>query len=178
MKQEAHLETRRLVLRSFQSGDSDDFYDVFRQAEVNRFLQWGPRPRTRQDCDRELRRWIERDRGGGYGMLAMVPKGGNRVIGRCGLIEQQVEGRMEIELGYALDPRWWGRGLAIEAALACRDHAFGDLGLTRLVSLIRSDNHASIGVAKKVGMRLDREVEVSGIRALMFAMAATGQRLR
>ena len=43
-----------------------------------------------------------------------------------------------------------------------RDHAFGTLGLARLISLIDPENAASIRVAQKVGMRYEREVMMPG----------------
>jgi RimJ/RimL family protein N-acetyltransferase len=39
----------------------------------------------------------------------------------------------------------WREGIATEAATAVRDHAFGDLGLRRLIALVRPDNEASQG---------------------------------
>ncbi|MFH0777801.1 MAG: GNAT family N-acetyltransferase [Candidatus Eisenbacteria bacterium] len=51
----------------------------------------------------------------------------------------------------------WG-GLATEAATAVRDLAVGELGLRRLVSLIRPTNVASWRVAEKIGMRKDRQI--------------------
>src|SRR5215210_188544 len=52
--------------------------------------------------------------------------------------------------------KFWGRGLATEAARACRDYGFDDLGYARLISLIDPANGASRRVAEKVGMSLER----------------------
>lgn len=69
-----------------------------------------------------------------------------------------VEGREEVELGWHVKRSHWGRGIAPEAAAACRDHAFGALGLERLISLIRPENIPSRRVAEKIGMTVDGEV--------------------
>ena len=44
------------------------------------------------------------------------------------------------ELGWRLERRSWGRGLATEAALAVREDAFGRHGLEELISIIHPDN--------------------------------------
>ena len=57
----------------------------------------------------------------------------------------------EVEFGYRLLPKFWGRGYATEAGRAVVNHAFGDLGLTALCAIIHPDNTASSTVAEKLG---------------------------
>jgi RimJ/RimL family protein N-acetyltransferase len=59
----------------------------------------------------------------------------------------------------------WGKGLATEAAVALREHAFRKLSLPwlaegrveRVISLIRPENHPSRGVAENIGMTVWKE---------------------
>ncbi len=51
-----------------------------------------------------------------------------------------------------------------------RDHAFGSLGLSRVISLIRPVNDPSQGVARNVGMSVERETELHGYPHLVFAV--------
>ncbi len=64
------------------------------------------------------------------------------------------------ELGWRVRRDRWGRGYAPEAARAALGFAFGELGLDRVVSCIHSENTASIRVAEKLGMTLERETVV------------------
>jgi RimJ/RimL family protein N-acetyltransferase len=48
--------------------------------------------------------------------------------------------------------RFWGQGIATEAAAAWRDHAFGSVGLDRIVSMVSQANVAPRRVAEKLGM--------------------------
>jgi RimJ/RimL family protein N-acetyltransferase len=57
------------------------------------------------------------------------------------------------EIGWWLDPRHWGRGIAVEAASAVRDDAFRRLGAERLVARFQPANGASERVATKLGLR-------------------------
>jgi RimJ/RimL family protein N-acetyltransferase len=64
----------------------------------------------------------------------------------------------EPEIGWRLTRAAWGRGLATEAALAARDHAFGLLGLPALIAIVHPDNARSQSVARKLGMAVERHV--------------------
>jgi [ribosomal protein S5]-alanine N-acetyltransferase len=92
------------------------------------------------------------------------------LIGYCGFFHQQVDGTEEIEIGYRLDPDYWSRGLATEGAQAVRDHAFRDLKLPRVISLIHPDNLPSRRVAEKSGMEIEKKTVFRGFRTLVFAI--------
>jgi RimJ/RimL family protein N-acetyltransferase len=63
------------------------------------------------------------------------------------------------EIGWRLARAAWGRGLATEAGVAARDHAFAVLGLPALISIIHPDNVPSRRVATKLGMTIGRRIE-------------------
>jgi RimJ/RimL family protein N-acetyltransferase len=68
----------------------------------------------------------------------------------------------EIEVGYHVRTGLQGRGLATEAATACRDHARDVLGLERLIAIIDPRNRPSQRVAEKLGLRVERESDNHG----------------
>jgi RimJ/RimL family protein N-acetyltransferase len=76
----------------------------------------------------------------------------------------------EVEIGYRLDPAYWNRGLITEAARAVRDHAFEDLKLPRVISLIHPENIPSRRVAEKNGMKIEKEITFRGFPTLVFAI--------
>jgi ribosomal-protein-alanine N-acetyltransferase len=90
------------------------------------------------------------------------------LIGFCGFLHQEVDGRQEIEIAYRLHPDFWNRGIATEAARAVRDHAFRDLKLDRVISLIHPENTASRRVAEKNGMTVEKETVFRGFPAQVF----------
>jgi len=148
------LETARLVLRLLTPEDVDDLAAVLGDAET---MRWYPAPYTRE----QVREGIERQMGSypsGSGLLGMVEKQTGRLIGDCGVVWQDVEGRMEPEIGYHVHRGWWNRGLATEAARAAMDYAFGELGVDHVISMIRPENVPSRRVAEKNGLTMDRMV--------------------
>lgn len=64
-----------------------------------------------------------------------------------------LDGGEEVELGYRLFPEFWGQGFATEGARGLVEHAFGALGLIRLVAVARPENAASCKVLLKAGFR-------------------------
>src|SRR5205807_8186859 len=92
------------------------------------------------------------------------------LAGYCGLFHHEVDGKIEIEIGYRLDSAFWNRGLATEAARTVRDHGFRDLKLEYVISLIHPENHPSRRVAEKNGMIQERETTFRGFPTFVFAI--------
>jgi ribosomal-protein-alanine N-acetyltransferase len=163
------LSTERLLLREQTLADLDALTEILGDAVTMSFY---PRPYTRAEVaerwiGRNLRHYAER----GYGLWALVLEGSGELIGQCGLWPQSVEGRDEIELAWHVNRRFWRRGFASEAAMAARDHAFGPLGITRLISLVRPENVASAGVARKIGMTPEKQITYANLPHLVFSIA-------
>jgi len=57
------------------------------------------------------------------------------------------------EIGYVLNPAYFGQGFATEAAHRLLHYAFDDLQLHRIVARVILGNHSSVKVAMKLGMR-------------------------
>jgi RimJ/RimL family protein N-acetyltransferase len=161
------IETPRLILRPMRAEDTDALQQVFADPQV--MDAFGAAPFDRQQMERWVQRNLAHQARHGYGLYAVVLKAGGVIVGDCGLTHMEVEGVPEVELGYHLRSAYWHRGLGTEAAVAVRDHAFGVLGLPRLVSLIRQGNRASQRVAEKVGMRLARGLVRHGGEYWLYA---------
>ena len=147
--------TERLRLRPLDDTDLPHLYAMFQDPLVMRYYP------GLKNMD-ETRRWLEWVQEQyvqvGYGLWAVELLHGGEWVGQIGLIPQLVEGVRETEIGYLLRSEHWHRGYATEAAIACREHGFETLGLSRLISLIRPENEPSIRVAQRVGMTPERIV--------------------
>jgi [ribosomal protein S5]-alanine N-acetyltransferase len=159
--------TERLELRPFAPGDEDAMALVFADADQLRF--WGP-PLDREAIRDRIARNIESFRLDGFARCAIVLRDGGELVGDAGLTRTDVEGVEEIELGWVVRPDRGGRGIATEAAAAWRDHAFGPLGLVRIVSMIRRENAPSRRVAEKIGMRVERDAFWNDAPHLVYAL--------
>ena len=90
----------------------------------------------------------------GFGYFAVILKESGKLIGQAGLMKSTINGNEAVELGYILDNAYWHYGYGMEAARACLEYAFEELGLKTVYCSIRPENVASIRVAKKLGMTL------------------------
>ena len=107
----------------------------------------------------------------GSGLRAVVLKSSGEMIGDCGPVWQEVEGKRQLEIGYHIRRDHWGRGYATEAAHAAMVYAFEKFPVERLISLIRPENLPSRRVAEKNGLRIDCEIDWKGIRHFVYAMS-------
>jgi len=163
------FETERLRLRSFNERDLDPFSALTSNEGFMRFSGTGPI--GREETAAMLERIMVRTRAGQPAQFAVFLRGQHKLIGYCGFFFQTVDGVNDLEVAYRIHPDYWGRGLATEGAQAVRDHAFQDLRLERLISLIHPDNHASRRVAEKNGMTLERRTTFKDFPALVFAIS-------
>lgn len=161
------FETKRLDFRPLKHSDENDLYEILGDLEAMRFY---PAPKTRQ----ETREWIERsiklNNKTGMGFFAMVAKETSEFIGECGLLPQDIDGEKCIEIGYHVKRKHWRKGYASEAALGCRDYGFENFGVKKLISLVRPENIPSAGVARKVGMTIEKEIVLWNLFHQVFSI--------
>jgi RimJ/RimL family protein N-acetyltransferase len=163
---QVQLETERLLLRLPRRDDLEAYAELFADPEVVRYI--GGVTKTRAESGEAielmLRHWDEQ----GVGLFSAVRKEDERVLGHVGFLiwdtatwenamNRPPGASIETEIGWALTRENWGQGYATEAATAVRDLALGELGLSRLISLIQRGNDASVRVALKLGETLERE---------------------
>ncbi|MFZ1218882.1 MAG: GNAT family N-acetyltransferase [Chthoniobacterales bacterium] len=79
-----------------------------------------------------------RDREGLPWQFGVVFRENRQLIGYCGFFAQTVDNIEELEIGYRIDPSYWRRGIATEAARAVRDYALTELRLPALTLFLRS----------------------------------------
>lgn len=170
------LTTRRLVLRRFEPTDLETLAALYSDPDVRRFFPEGTL--SLEETREELEWFLHgHPKDGRLGLWATVERASGAMIGRCGLLPWELDGRQEVEVAYLLGKEWRGRGLATEACRAIVHHAFGALRLRRLICLIDPGNIASQRVARRIGMTLEREldgVNGDGIPTMLFSLAAEG----
>jgi [ribosomal protein S5]-alanine N-acetyltransferase len=161
------LQTPRLTSRPFSEDDLDDLSALMANMDFMRFsLGVFSRERTAGFLEKVR----GRDREGLPSQFALIFRREQKLIGYCGLFLQTVDDIEELEIAYRLDPSYWSRGLATEAARAVCDHAFDELQLSRVISLIHPDNIASRRVAEKNGMIPEKETVFRGFPTIVFGI--------
>ncbi len=163
-------QTPRLILRQLTLDDMDELAGIYADPVVMRFFgSTYTYESTKQWLEERVFKFYEQR---GWGLWATIYKIDNKLIGRCGLTPQLVDGTEEVEIGYLLAKEYWGMGLATEAACFSRDYGFEKLGVNRLISLIDPDNIASQKVAKKVGLTYEQDTYMWNKTVRIYAMYA------
>lgn len=134
------------------------------------FMRFSLGPYTPEQTQSVLQKFLSWKQAGLPSQFAVIFRGNNELMGYCGFFHWHLDGADETEIGYRLHPDYWNRGLASEAAQTVRDHAFQDLRLSRVVSLIHPDNIPSRRVAEKNGMKIERETVFRGFPTQVFAI--------
>jgi ribosomal-protein-alanine N-acetyltransferase len=109
----------------------------------------------------------------GFGWWMLREPETRELVGRGGLRRLQVGGREEIEIGYALLPGYWGRGLATEVARTSARVGFETLRCTELVAFATPSNRASRRVMEKTGLRYERDIVYAELPHVLYRLRAT-----
>lgn len=141
------FETERLILRVLTKDDVDAIFALRSDAEMMRFIR-APQKRSESENWIELisSRWATER----IGFCGVIEKKSNELIGWCGLWRLEESG--EIEIGYAIEKKSWGKGLATEAARRILQYGFDELKLDKIVAVARFENKSSRRVMEKLGM--------------------------
>ncbi len=147
------LETDRLVLRKMLKKDAADMYDYARRPEVTEYLLWEPHA-SQMYTYKYLSYLQSRYRAGDFYDWAIVFGRNDKMIGTCGFTKLNVE-QNSAEIGYVLNPEYWGMGIAPEAAVAVMRYGFIELRLHRIEARYMIGNDKSRRVMEKVGMQFE-----------------------
>jgi RimJ/RimL family protein N-acetyltransferase len=164
------LETERLLVREYVEEDAEAFFKLNSDPEVLRFVPDKALLNVEQARQILIDHPIADYRKHGFGRGACVLKSTGEQIGFAGL--KYLEEFGEVDVAYRFLPKYWGQGLATEAALASVRYGFADLDLKQIIGLVMPKNIASVRVLEKTGLRYVDEVGFWGHRFLKYAIRA------
>jgi len=146
------LETDRLILREMTSDDVGFYFRHFNNDKIVEGCCF-PGPKTLEAAKEELERYcikpFKENRGIRWGI---VRKGGNELIGTCGYYDW-IKTACRAEIGYDLDPAYWGQGIMTEALRAMLKYGFEKMGLNRIQAIIDSKNTRSLKLVHRLGFK-------------------------
>lgn len=153
------LETERLILRQASTEDASNILALLNEPSFIRNIS-DRRVRTLDEArDYILTRLIASYENHGFGMYLVLVKETGVPAGICGLVNR--EGLDDVDIGYAFLPQYWSQGYATEFALAVKEYAKNTIGLKRLVGITDPENHASIRVLEKIGLKFEKMIRLS-----------------
>ena len=145
------VHTERLVLRYPEPGDAESLFAYYSDPEVALYLLIPAL--DRREAEAEIRRRVTRHAGEGRGpILTLVVELDGQMVGDL-ILMLQGPSFSQAEVGWVLDPRVAGRGIATEAARALVGLAFDHYGVHRVTAQLDARNHRSAALCERLGMR-------------------------
>ena len=95
----------------------------------------------------------------GFGLCLMELKELHTPVGICGILKR--DGLPDPDIGFALIPDFWNKGLAFEAATAVLKDTRERLKLDRILAITSLDNEASINLLERLGFRFERVMQLT-----------------
>ena len=161
------LYTDRLKLRRITLSDLEDVYEYSSDPEVSRYLLWSPHQSKLYTRDYLINLGYLYSRGRFYDW-GIEFRG--KMIGTVGFTSFNPDGN-EAEIGYVLNTRFRGNGIAGEAVRKILSFGFEVLKLDKIIARYMSENVNSLKLALSVGMTenisQDEYVECKGKRILV-----------
>ena len=154
------LETERLTLRHATTEDAAFVLELLNEPSYIRFVA-DRGLRTVDDAKRYItEKFLPSYAQHGFGFYIVELKADGTPIGICGLAKRET---MEnVDIGYSMLERFWGKGYALEAARGVMDYAHGVLGIERVVAFTAVDNESSAKLLEKLGLRYEKMIDLPG----------------
>jgi RimJ/RimL family protein N-acetyltransferase len=185
-----YFSTSRLIARDWRTGDLEASFAIYSRVEVARWVFPPPgRPVASLAQMRQmLDRWIARNEDcPDYGMWAVELRATGQVVGAV-VLRPLRQDSADVEIGWHLNPDFWGAGYATEAGRGVVALAFGlervgpdQVGpslasrqtrpvLDRVQALVNPDNVRSHEVCRRLGMRHLGQADHDGVRLETFEL--------
>jgi len=139
-------------LREQLPKDAQDFYDYYRDPEVNKYILTTP-PKDLSEAKSEINYCnnLFKHKRGIY--WAIARKSDDRMIGSIGLYINSFHRRAE--LSYDLTRAFWRQGIMSKAIQKVIDLAFNEIKLNRLEAVTMIENESSMNILKKYGFQYE-----------------------
>jgi 8-oxo-dGTP diphosphatase len=147
----APLKTERLTLRPFRADDAANLHRLINNFDVAKMLELVAFPYHRDLADKWIASAMRDLATGAACHLAITGQeaGTEVLVGAVGITIDRRTGR----LGYWVGQKYWGHGVASEAAARLTSYAFANLEIDRITAAVATDNPASAAVLRRIGFR-------------------------
>ncbi|MBO3459678.1 GNAT family N-acetyltransferase [Aetokthonos hydrillicola Thurmond2011] len=152
------FQTQRLIIREWiPKADAAQVLEMYSDGDVIRFIQ-GMREESLEAQQARLQKILDRyaELNKGTGAWAMVEKETLEIVGTL-LLKQLPDNEgnptQDVEVGWHLRKASWGKGYATEGGIAAINYGFKVLKLPIIYAVVDTENHASIRVTQRLGMK-------------------------
>ena len=160
-------QTNRLTIREFLPDELETYLDHVMDKKVSRYISKKTREERAVIFNNAIVKYAETKN---YGIWGMFSNNDNEFIGSC-LLRPFENDPTILELGYTLEPKFWGKGLATEMVKVITDHGLADTGVKEIVACTDLLNHPSQRVLLKAGFKQEANTFVYEIELAFFRLS-------
>jgi len=164
------FQTDRMIARQIQTTDFDDIFKLHNDPLVARTLGG---TKTESEVKQCLVNYINQWQKHGYCYWIFFDKKTSEFIGRGGLRHVSINNRDEVEIGFSVKSKFWGKGFATEIGKTAIEVARSFSNINNLVCFTTPDNKASLAVMKKLGFVYEHDFEYVGITHVLYRLKIT-----
>ena len=147
------LECDRIILRKMDRSFADDMFEYASNPAVTKYLTWDVHPNRRFSYN-YLGYVNSRYRTGEFFDWAITMRDSGKMIGTCGFTRFNFSS-YSAEIGFVLNPKYWGYSIAPEASRRVIRFGFDTLALHRIEARYMENNIQSRRVMEKSGMTFE-----------------------
>lgn len=147
------LECDRIILKKMDRSFADDMFEYASNPAVTKYLTWDVHPNRRFSYN-YLGYVNSRYRTGEFFDWAITMRDSGKMIGTCGFTRFNFSS-YSAEIGFVLNPKYWGYSIAPEAARRVIRFGFDTLELHRIEARYMENNIQSRRVMEKSGMTFE-----------------------
>lgn len=147
------LECDRIILRKMDRSFADDMFEYASNPAVTKYLTWDVHPNRRFSYN-YLGYVNSRYRTGEFFDWAITMRDSGKMIGTCGFTRFNFSS-YSAEIGFVLNPKYWGYSIAPEASRRVIRFGFDTLELHRIEARYMENNIQSRHVMEKSGMTFE-----------------------
>src|ERR1700733_12773121 len=159
-------QTPRFCIREFSTTDETTYLSLFDDKEVTLHLPKRTRYENMQLFRETFKEYIQKKVLGRWGMFN---NGDEEFIGIC-LLRPYLNNPLQVELGYVLSKKFWGKGIAGEMAQIMVAYAFTHTNIPEIVAVTTLQNVGSQKVLIKAGLERMNNIFRDGEELAFFSL--------
>ena len=151
-------ETKRLILHECQDKDFEQFFTLNQDPDV---MEYFPNIFSYQETIELITKIKNKFKSNGFGFYTCELKENQQFVGSIGLNIPDFNAHFTpcVEIGWRIHKKFWGQGIAVEAAQKCLEIGFTQFNLSEIVSFTAKNNKKSERVMQKLSMSNNQSEE-------------------
>ncbi len=147
------LESERLLFRAYKKDDAQTLFNLRSHAAISKYMDTAI-PKHIEDTEKRIKGYHNAFSENNGITWAIIEKTSNTLIGDFGIwrIDRQ---NSRGEIGYILDPNFWGKGYMNEAMNTIIRFGFNDLNLHSYAANVNTENKNSKALLLKFEFKLE-----------------------